>query len=65
MLSGAKQAVETRLLNFLSYNYNHLPMYAKPGMVWVWYVKLLTFLQKKNLSLKKFFQIDQKLFALS
>ncbi|ESO85404.1 hypothetical protein LOTGIDRAFT_107567 [Lottia gigantea] len=32
-LSGAKQAVETRLLNFLSYNYYHLPMYAKPGMV--------------------------------
>ena len=32
--SGAKRAVEARLLNFLSYNYYHLPMYAKPGMVW-------------------------------
>ncbi|XP_025103771.1 cilia- and flagella-associated protein 61-like isoform X2 [Pomacea canaliculata] len=31
--SGSKQAVETRLLSFLSYNYYHLPMYAKPGMV--------------------------------
>jgi len=31
--SGAKRAVETRLLSFLSYNYYHLPMYAKPGMV--------------------------------
>ena len=31
--SGAKRAVEARLLNFLSYNYYHLPMYAKPGMV--------------------------------
>jgi hypothetical protein len=31
--SGAKRAVETRLLSFLSYNYYHLTMYAKPGMV--------------------------------
>ncbi|KAI0208050.1 Cilia- and flagella-associated protein 61 [Lamellibrachia satsuma] len=31
--SGAKRAVETRLLSFLSYNAYHLPMYAKPGMV--------------------------------
>lgn len=31
--SGSKRAVETRLLSFLSYNYYHLPMYAKPGMV--------------------------------
>lgn len=31
--SGSKRAVETHLLNFLSYNYYHLPMYAKPGMV--------------------------------
>ena len=31
--SGAKRAVEARLLNYLSYNYYHLPMYAKPGMV--------------------------------
>ncbi|XP_053397247.1 cilia- and flagella-associated protein 61-like [Mercenaria mercenaria] len=31
--TGAKRAVEARLLNFLSYNYYHLPMYAKPGMV--------------------------------
>ncbi|KAK6176372.1 hypothetical protein SNE40_014672 [Patella caerulea] len=31
--SGAKRAVETRLLNFISYNYYHLPMYTKPGMV--------------------------------
>ncbi|XP_064599733.1 cilia- and flagella-associated protein 61-like [Liolophura sinensis] len=31
--SGCKRAVETRLLSFLSYNYYHLPMYAKPGMV--------------------------------
>ncbi|XP_064621787.1 cilia- and flagella-associated protein 61-like isoform X2 [Lineus longissimus] len=31
--SGAKRAVETRLLSFLSYNYYHMPMYAKPGMV--------------------------------
>ncbi|KAK7506986.1 hypothetical protein BaRGS_00001837 [Batillaria attramentaria] len=30
---GCKRAVETRLLSFLSYNYYHLPMYAKPGMV--------------------------------
>lgn len=28
-----RKAVETRLLSFLSYNYYHLPMYAKPGMV--------------------------------
>ncbi|XP_077999640.1 cilia- and flagella-associated protein 61-like [Glandiceps talaboti] len=28
-----KRSVETRLLSFLSYNYYHLPMYAKPGMV--------------------------------
>ena len=31
--TGAKRAVETRLLSFLTYNYYHLPMYAKPGMV--------------------------------
>ncbi|XP_052767765.1 cilia- and flagella-associated protein 61-like [Mya arenaria] len=31
--TGGKRAVEARLLNFLSYNYYHLPMYAKPGMV--------------------------------
>lgn len=31
--TGAKRAVEARLLNFLSYNYYHLPMFAKPGMV--------------------------------
>ncbi|XP_074649430.1 cilia- and flagella-associated protein 61-like [Tubulanus polymorphus] len=31
--SGAKRAVETRLLSFLTYNDYHLPMYAKPGMV--------------------------------
>lgn len=31
--TGSKRAVETRLLNFISYNYYHLPMYAKPGMV--------------------------------
>ncbi|XP_048259860.1 cilia- and flagella-associated protein 61-like isoform X2 [Haliotis rufescens] len=31
--TGAKRAVETRLLSFISYNYYHLPMYAKPGMV--------------------------------
>ncbi|XP_078590142.1 cilia- and flagella-associated protein 61-like isoform X1 [Branchiostoma floridae x Branchiostoma japonicum] len=31
--SGAKRSVETRLLSYLSYNYYHLPMYAKPGMV--------------------------------
>jgi len=31
--SGSKQTVETRLLSFLTYNYYHLPMYAKPGMV--------------------------------
>ena len=31
--TGAKRAVETRLLNFISYNHYHLPMYAKPGMV--------------------------------
>lgn len=31
--TGAKRAVEARLLNFLSYNSYHLPMYAKPGMV--------------------------------
>lgn len=31
--AGAKRAVETRFLSFLSYNYYHLPMYAKPGMV--------------------------------
>ena len=30
---GYKQSVETRLLAYLSYNYYHLPMYAKPGMV--------------------------------
>ena len=30
---GSKRAVETRLLSFLAYNYYHLPMYAKPGMV--------------------------------
>ncbi|KAL3874225.1 hypothetical protein ACJMK2_037270 [Sinanodonta woodiana] len=31
--SGSKRDIETRLLNFLTYNYYHLPMYAKPGMV--------------------------------
>ncbi|XP_033104010.1 cilia- and flagella-associated protein 61-like [Anneissia japonica] len=31
--AGNKRAVETRLLSFLSYNYYHLPVYAKPGMV--------------------------------
>ncbi|XP_012942608.1 cilia- and flagella-associated protein 61 [Aplysia californica] len=31
--TGAKRAVETRLLNFMSYNHYHLPFYAKPGMV--------------------------------
>ncbi|KAK7103337.1 cilia- and flagella-associated protein 61-like [Littorina saxatilis] len=31
--TGSKRAVETRLLSFLAYNYYHLPMYAKPGMV--------------------------------
>ncbi|XP_033640473.1 cilia- and flagella-associated protein 61-like [Asterias rubens] len=31
--SGNKRSLETRLLSFLSYNYYHLPMYAKPGMV--------------------------------
>jgi len=30
--SGTKRAIETHLLNFMSYNYYHLPMYAKPGM---------------------------------
>ncbi len=30
---GAKRAVEMRLLSFISYNYYHLPIYAKPGMV--------------------------------
>jgi hypothetical protein len=32
-VTGTKRAVDTRFLNFLSYNYYHLPMYAKPGMV--------------------------------
>ncbi|PAA87940.1 hypothetical protein BOX15_Mlig002838g2, partial [Macrostomum lignano] len=31
--SGAKRALETRFLNYISYNYYHLPMYAKPEMV--------------------------------
>ncbi|XP_041351130.1 cilia- and flagella-associated protein 61-like isoform X2 [Gigantopelta aegis] len=31
--SGAKRAVETRLLSFINYNHYHLTMYAKPGMV--------------------------------
>lgn len=31
--TSVKRAVETRLLSYLSYNYYHLPMYAKPGMV--------------------------------
>ena len=31
--SGVKRAVETHLLSYLNYNYYHLPMYAKPGMV--------------------------------
>ncbi|XP_063727763.1 cilia- and flagella-associated protein 61-like isoform X1 [Symsagittifera roscoffensis] len=30
---GYKKSVETRLLAYLSYNYYHLPMYAKPGML--------------------------------
>lgn len=33
MASSARKAIEQRLLGFLSYNSNHLPMYAKPGMV--------------------------------
>lgn len=33
LASGVKKAVDTRLLSFLAYNYYHLPMYAKPGMV--------------------------------
>lgn len=32
--SSAKKAIEQRLLGFLNYNSYHLPMYAKPGMVW-------------------------------
>ena len=31
--NAVKTSVEKRLLSFLSYNYYHLPMYAKPGMV--------------------------------
>lgn len=31
--TSVKRSVETKLLGFLSYNYYHLPMYAKPGMV--------------------------------
>ena len=34
--SGTKRAIETHLLNFMSYNYYHLPMYAKPGMTLNW-----------------------------
>ncbi|KAF5399763.1 hypothetical protein PHET_06415, partial [Paragonimus heterotremus] len=30
---GYKRAVEERLLNFISFNYNLLPMYAKPDLV--------------------------------
>ena len=32
--SSAKKTIEQRLLGFLNYNSYHLPMYAKPGMVW-------------------------------
>ena len=31
--TGRRVIVEGRLLSYLSYNYYHLPMYAKPGMV--------------------------------
>jgi hypothetical protein len=31
--SGTKNLIELRLLKYLNYNYNHLPMYAKPDMV--------------------------------
>jgi len=31
--SGTKRAIETHLLNYLNYNYYHLPMYAKPAML--------------------------------
>ena len=31
--TSVKRSVETKLLSFLSYNYYHLPMFAKPGMV--------------------------------
>jgi len=31
--SGTKRAIETHLLNYMTYNYYQLPMYAKPGMV--------------------------------
>nr|XP_002126453.1 cilia- and flagella-associated protein 61 [Ciona intestinalis] len=31
--NGQRKEVEARLLSYLSYNYYHLPMYAKPGMV--------------------------------
>ncbi|KAF7256800.1 hypothetical protein EG68_06715 [Paragonimus skrjabini miyazakii] len=30
---GYKRTVEERLLNFISFNYNLLPMYAKPDLV--------------------------------
>ncbi|TPP56037.1 hypothetical protein FGIG_08443 [Fasciola gigantica] len=30
---GYKRAVEQRLLKFIHYNYNLLPMYAKPDLV--------------------------------
>lgn len=31
--SNAKDFVEKKLFKFLHYNYQHLPMYAKPDMV--------------------------------
>jgi len=30
---GQRKAVEKTLLSFINYNYYHLPMYAKPGMI--------------------------------
>lgn len=53
--TGAKRAVEARLLNFLSYNYYHMPMYAKPGMVWFWAQVQLTFCE--NLNCHLFFKL--------
>ncbi len=48
--SGAKRAVETRLLSFLTYNHYHLPMYAKPGVVWGHFLVCL-FLRKLFVSI--------------
>ena len=31
--SGTRSLIEKRLLSYLNYNGNHLPMYAKPDMV--------------------------------